>query len=208
MNAVKHLNANGMELFTTQVSRSASKADTCNGWCFRSSPRARMTPHLRKGRMLHRRFPPHLPCKQDYQPSSLQVLCCPLVCVARRSSRGTLLCAQVATNMFMPFAKKGPNASDVFAGCVIPRQGMLCGSTSHLCIGCMMHAPLPCLIGSNGCARPASQSPRNQLHRQRRKLGGISIQTLVEVWQRGDVMCCLQGIPPGTYAPSMDCGHH
>ena len=166
---VKHLNTNGVELFATQVSRSASKAATRNGWCFCSSPpRARMTPHLPKGRMRHRQFPPHVPCKQDYQPSSLQVLSCPLLGVARRSSWGTSLCAQVATNMFIPFAKKGPNASDVFAGCVTRRQGILCGPASPVCIRCMMHAPSPCLIGSNGYARLASQSPRNQLHRQKR----------------------------------------
>ena len=47
-------------------------------------PWARMTPHLPKGRMLHCRFPAHLPWKQDYQPSSIQVLSCPLVGVARR----------------------------------------------------------------------------------------------------------------------------
>ena len=136
-------------------------------------PRARMTPHLPKSRMLHRRFPPHVRCKQDYQPSSLQVPTCPLVGVARRSPLGTSLHAQVATKVFMPSPKKGPNASDVFAECVTPHQGMLCGPASPLCIGCMMPVPSPPFFRSNGYARRESENPSTWLHREWKKHGDI-----------------------------------
>ena len=180
VDAVKHLNANGVQLLATQVSRSASKAARCNGWCFRSSPSGEDDPAPPEGQDAS---PP------VSSPSSVQAGLStfftssselPTSGCCKEKLLGDIVVCPGCNQRVHALCKEGAKCfTCVCRMCDSPPGDVMrpCKSSMHrVHDACgMMHAPSPWLTGLNVYARPPSQSPRNQLHWQRRNFGGILI---------------------------------